>query len=62
VGKTDEYVPCMNFGLSVDLSTFVPVAIPAIWGKKPQMGNSAIAKFCDYDGVKKLQLTGAEAW
>lgn len=62
VGKTDEYVPCMRFGLSVDLSTSIPVEIPTIWGKKSKMGNGAIAKFCDYDGVKKLQLTGAEAW
>ncbi len=62
VGKTDEYVPCIRFGLSVDLSTSIPVEIPTIWGKKSKMGNGAIANFCDYDGVKKLQLTGAEAW
>jgi hypothetical protein len=62
VGKTDEYMPCMRFGLSVDLSTSVPVEIPTIWGKKSKMGNGVFAKFCDYDGVKKLQLTGAEAW
>lgn len=62
VGKTDEYMPCIRFGLSVDLSTSVPVEIPAIWGKKSKMGNSVFAKFCDYDGVKKLQLTGAEDW
>jgi hypothetical protein len=61
VGKTDEYVPCMRFGLSVDLSTSIPVEIPPIWGKKSKMGNSVIAKFCDHDGIKKLQLTGAEA-
>ena len=62
VGKTDKYVPCMRFGLSVDLSTSIPVEIPTIWGKKSKMGNGTIAKFCDYDGVKKLQLIGAEAW
>jgi hypothetical protein len=62
VGKTDEYVPCMRFGLSVDLSTSIPVEIPAIWGKKSKMGSGDIAKFCDYDGVKKLQLVGAENW
>lgn len=62
VGKTDEYMPCIRFGLSVDLSTSIPVEIPTIWGKKSRMGNGAIVKFCDYDGVKKLQLTGAEAW
>jgi hypothetical protein len=62
VGKTDKYVPCMRFGLSVDLSTSIPVEIPTIWGKKSKMGNGAIAKLCDYDGVKKLQLIGAEAW
>jgi hypothetical protein len=26
------------------------------------MGNSVSAKFCDDNGVKRLQLTGAEAW
>ena len=62
VGKTDEYMPCIRFGLSVDLSTSIPVEIPTIWGKKSKMGNGVFAKFCDYDGVKKLQLTGAEAW
>jgi hypothetical protein len=62
IGKTDEYLPCMSFGLSVDLSTSVPVEIPTIWGKKSKMGNSVSAKFCDYDGVKKLKLIGAEAW
>jgi len=62
VGKTDEYMPCIRFGLSVDLSTSIPVEIPTIWGKKSKMGNSVIAKFCDCDGVMKLQLTGAEAW
>ena len=62
VGKTDKYVPCMNFGLSVDLSTTIPVEIPTIWGKKSKMVNGVIAKFCDYDGVKKLQFIGAEAW
>ena len=62
VGKTDEYVPCMRFGLSVDLTTSVPVEIPTIWGKKSKMGNGVLAKFCDHDGVKKLQLIGAEAW
>lgn len=62
VGKTDEYMPCIRFGLSVDLSTSILVEIPTIWGKKSKMGNSVFAKFCDYDGVKKLQLTGAEAW
>ena len=61
VGKTDEYVPCIRFGLSVDLTTSVPVEIPKIWGKKSKMGNSVLAKFCDDDGVKKLQLIGAEA-
>jgi hypothetical protein len=62
VGKTDEYVPCMRYALSVDLSTSIPVEIPTIWGKKSKMGNGVSAKFCDYDGVKKLQLIGAEAW
>jgi hypothetical protein len=62
VGKTDEYVPCMHFGLSVDLSTSIPVAIPTIWGKKSKMGSGVSAKFCDYDGVKKLELIGAENW
>jgi hypothetical protein len=62
VGKTDEYMPCIRFGLSVDLSTSIAVEIPAVWGKKSKMGNGVFAKFCDYDGVKKLQLTGAEAW
>jgi hypothetical protein len=51
----------MSFGLSVDLSTSVPVDIPTIWGKKSKMGNSVSAKFCDYDGAKKLELIGAEA-
>ena len=59
--KTDEYMPCIRFGLSVDLSTSIPVEIPAIWGKKSKMGNSVFAEFCDYDGVKKLRLIGAEA-
>jgi hypothetical protein len=36
--------------------------IPTIWGKKSKMGNGAIANFCDYDGVKKLQFIGAQAW
>jgi len=62
VGKTEKYMPCMSFGLSVDLSTSIPVEIPTIWGKKSKMGNSVIAKFCDNDGMKKLQLIGAEAW
>jgi len=62
IGKTDEYMPCIRFGLSVDLSTSTPIEIPAIWGQKSKMGNGVFAKFCDYDGVKKLQLTGAEAW
>jgi len=62
VGKTDKYVPCIRFGLSVDLSTSVPVEIPAIWGKKSKMGSGVSAKFCDYDGVKKLELIGAENW
>jgi len=62
VGKTDEYMPCIRFGLSVDLTTSVPVEIPTIPGKKPGMGNGVSAKFCDDHGVKKLQLTGAEDW
>ena len=62
IGKTDEYMPCIRFGLSVDLSTSIPIEIPAIWGQKSKMGNGVFAKFCDYDGVKKLRLTGAEAW
>lgn len=62
VGKTEEYMPCIRFGFSVDLSTSVPVEIPPIWGKKSKMGNGVFANFCDDDGVKKLQLTGAEAW
>ena len=62
VRKTDKSVPCMRFGLAVDLSTSIPVEIPTIWGKKSKMGNGVTAKFCNYDGVKKLQLTGAEAW
>ena len=62
IGKTDKYMPCIRFGLSVDLSTSIPVEIPTIWGKKSKMENGAIANFCDYDGIKKLQLVGAEAW
>ena len=62
VGKTDEYLPCIRFGLSVDLSTSIPVVIPPVWGHKSRMGNGDTAKFCDHDGDKKLQLTGAEAW
>ena len=62
VGKTDEYMPCIRLGLSVDLSTSIPVEMPTIWGKKSKMGKGVSAKFCDYDRVKKLQLTGAEAW
>jgi hypothetical protein len=62
VGMTDEYMPCIRLGLSVDLSTSIPVEMPTIWGKKSKMGNSVIVKFCDYDGVKKIQLKGAEAW
>ena len=62
VGKTDEYMPCIRLGLSVDLSTSIPVEMPTIRGKKSKMGKDVSAKFCDYDGVKKLQLTGAEAW
>jgi len=61
IAKTDEYMPCIRFGLSVDLSTSIPVEIPTIWGKKSKMGNSVFAEFCDYDGVKKLRLIGAEA-
>ena len=62
VEKTEEYVPCIRLGLSVDLSTTIPVEVPTIEGRKSRMGNEVIAKFCNYDGVKKLQLTGAEAW
>lgn len=62
IGRTDEYMPCIRFGLSVDLATSIPVEIPAIWGKKSKMGNGVFAKFCDDNGVKNLQLTGAEAW
>ena len=62
IDETDKYVPCIRLGLSVDLSTSIPVEIPPIWGKKSKMENEVIAKFCDYNGVKQLQLTGAEAW
>jgi hypothetical protein len=62
LGKTDKYMPCMRFGLSVDLSTSVPLEIPMIWGKKSKVEIGAMANFCDYDGVKKLQLVGAEVW
>jgi hypothetical protein len=62
IDKTDKYVPCIRLGLTVDLSTSIPVEIPPIWGKKSKMENDVIAKFCDYSGVKQLQLTGAEAW
>lgn len=62
VGKSDQYVPCIRVGLSVDLATSIAVKIPTIWGKKSKMGGGDTAKFCDYDGVKKLELIGAENW
>jgi hypothetical protein len=33
-----------------------------LWGKRSKMGNSVSAKFCDDNGVKRLELTRAEAW
>ncbi len=62
VGKTETYMPCIRLGLSVDLSTSIPVEIPTIWGKKSKMGNSVSVRFCDDGGEKTLQLIGAEAW
>jgi hypothetical protein len=62
VAKSDEYMPCIRFNLSVDLATTIPVEIPTIWGKKSKMRGGDTATFCDYDGVKKLLLVGAEDW
>jgi hypothetical protein len=62
IRKSDKYVPCIHFSLSVDLATTIPVEMPTIWGKKSKMGGGDTAKFCDYDGVKKLLLIGAEDW